>query len=497
MLLTTARNGASATGLNGTREPLLQEANYGNRITRPDYYNAFNLNNAFVVPRRGWDERTSLFLSQTASRQSSAALSWWIGNAPLVVLATLIEKHSLASTALKTDIAMMFDPEDIAFEAVETVTQPDGTQTEAVNSEGTQELAALEKRLPADLGGFVGILTTLGKQQSAFGMGCLEAVPGEGGLVDLPTFHPLTVRWVDLEGGGRTAQQQKNGSGEWVDLPAETCYCVPWHGSRDNPYGEPHYGPLLGEGLADISEEKDLRDWLHTMAWPRLSVTFPYDEAVKFALENPSKLVDANGDPLTSSQYADAKFRSFADKFKAIKADDFILLVKGASAQPLNTATAQGLVPFFDRRVQRIANACDILPGLIGYTFGGTQAYSKEQLRAQAKKWGSRRHWAINILCKAFDLHFRLLGMPFRARPKCAPILPSDRLADAQAEEIEIRNVREKVSLGFLSAEDASIALTGSGVVDEDKAVRIGEPVATAATADPKADPAKAVPGSA
>lgn len=482
MLLTTARNGAPA------RRVLDPARNGGQSVTRRDYYNGFATGNAFVVPRRGWDQQTALFASDV-SAAGNRALSYWVGYSPLVVLSVLIEKHPIAAAALKTDLSMMFDPEDISFEAVD--------QAGAVSDNGTQALTQLEERLPPDTGGYVGVLRQLATQQTSTGLGCLEAVPGTAGLDDLLTFSPLTVQFLDQPDGRRTAQQAQGG-GNWVDLPEETCYVVPWMGSRDNPYGLPHYGPLLGEGLADISEEKDLRDWFHQFAWSRLAVYFPHQAVYQYALElakstetgDGTRILGsaADGGDETPSEFVARVENDFRAKFAGMKSDDAFFLASGGDVKGIAAGSPQGLDTVLDRRTQRIANACDILPGLIGYTFGGTQAYSKEQLRAQAKKWTARRYWAIGILVKALNLHLRLLGMPLTVRPKCAAILPSDRLADAQAEEIEIRNAREKVICGFWTPDDASIAITGSGVVDRAKADSIGQ-IVTQPASNPVPDP--------
>lgn len=455
---------------NGT---LGDPTDYGQRQTRPEYYNSY-ASGLGIVPRRGWDAQTSSFLSilngsmEGQGNPPPRVLRWWASAYPLVVLGALCQSHPLAQMALSNDLSLAFAPGDTRIEAVASEADKDA------DPDGTAAIEALWQRLPADTGGMTGLQWTLGEQLSVAGLSCAEAVPAANGsgLLDVATFSPLSVRFVD-EAGIRYLEQEQSGTeGGWRRLDPLTCFATPWRGSRDNPYGLPRYAAFLPEGLADTAENKDLRDVMHAVAWPHLTVEFPWAEMITFATEKAEELLigrGTDGGDLTALEWATTAYVAFKAKMATMRADDLLIMPNGAKASMLQ-ADMDGIEEPLKLRRLRVILSLDQLPNLMGVTEGGTQAYAQEQSRVYYNKLESLRSKVNAILVKVANLHLRLLGLPLVARAKVEPIQTRDRLSVAQAREIEIRNAEALVNRGYLSDNEASMELTGSEPVDPARA---------------------------
>ena len=444
-----------------------------NRQTRPDYYNAYG-GGIGIVPRRGWNDRTAAFVSDV-STNPVRGLHHWASVSPLVVLSALIDSHPIAQMALANDLSAAFGPDATRIVAVANESDKE------TDPDGTAAISALWASLPRQVGGLAGLQWTMGEQVCKFGSWCVEAILGEGqlnGLAGVATFDPLTTRFR-LSGGELVFEQKQTGASEigssglpvvgWQRLDQEFCLTAGWRGSSDNPYGLPRYGAFLSEGLADLSEQKDLRDWLHTVAWPRLSVAFPYNSVVEYARENPEVLIGrgANGGDLSETQYAALQFKLFSDKIAGMKADDVMMLPMGAEAKSIAMALSTGLTDLLSARRLRVVQSLDQLPVLVGITEGGgTTQGATEQSRSYYNKLRAFRAFVNAGLVQIANLHLRYLGLNLIARAETEPMVPRDKAAENTAEAVNITNTLTLLDNGFISDEDAAQRLTGSAVVD-------------------------------
>jgi len=113
--------------------------------------------------------------------------------------------------------------------------------------------------------------------------------------------------------------------------------------------------------------------------------------------------------------------------------------------------------------------ALDTLPTLLGITQGGTLAYSSVDWAMQVRKIQGFRSFVNNgVLCRAFDLHLRLMGIPCTTKAESVPIRSSDEVLDEQARQLKIQNEQALIDAGYQTRETASIGLTGSAPVIDD-----------------------------
>jgi hypothetical protein len=436
------------------------------RLTRPEYGYPKGIG---IVPRRGWDAMTARLIGE-AERTPVTGLQNFYRRAPLQLLDLLFTIHSMAKMALSNDKSLSFAPPDISLTAVETITRI-GTNgkpevVEETDSVATDLLKTFWEGYPGGLPAFQRSLT---RQASAKGLLCAECIPGNPleGVAKVVIWEPLSADYVDTEEGRKLKQW-----GNTEDLDPETVLACAIDGDEDNPYGEPLASAFLSEGLKDLAQEMNLSDILRGWAYPHELFYFPFTETVQYAKDNPDILKGAGpgGENLTPYEFAQQEFDNFCTLLETVNPDDPIVVPKGGDGKVLEGgAGLDALEPILKMRRHRMVMGLDQFPAMLGITDGGTQAYTQHQMRTQAQKYSFLRFAVNYAVVWASNLHLRLLGLNRTAKVEEAPILPADRKAEAEAEQIEVETTIQKVDRGWITEEDASVKHTGSAPVGRPK----------------------------
>jgi len=477
---------ASDNGVNGSASvlgilsPSAQPISpYTLQTTRP-YQASYFAGTLGIVPRRGWDARTRNFM-ETVRASPVAGLTTWAQEAPLRLLAALADIHPMVGMARRNNLTLPFGVGDTTFIAEDSKGD--------TSDEGTDALNALWKDGLGDFNGLVGLQKAIAEQVMFYGLACTEGVPSKNdkeGIHRVVTFDPLSVRYRDTPLGERLMEQYQTGR-SWVGLSQIQCIVQAYEGNTENPYGRPLFSAALGEALSDIQGNRDLSDVLHTIAWPRLTVGFPFEAIMKFAIDNPQVLVGRGngGADLTAEQYAGQQFVALAAKLSGMKADDTFVYPVGGQVGMLNGATGMtSLRDILEFKRHRLVQALDQLPTLLGIQSGGTLAYSSSEWGIQAKKFEELRDFVNSVIIRLGNLHLRLLGMPLTVKAKTIPIRATDAKVEEEARKIRIENEQKLVELGYQSREEASINLTGSGPAVAEVTVAGDSPQDTGAKAN-------------
>lgn len=460
------------------------------RQTRPGYFDGFSygglsINGSLgIIPRRGWDPATAVFLDAVANGKAEAVRAV-AETMPLRILRVLVETHEMAGMALSNDLAFTFRPGAMKLVAVKDYQAGKG----AIDDSETQYLQRLANRTDGLVrsqfvpggqgGGFEAMQKALARQQTTDGLSALECVIGGDGVADILDFDPLSTRFRDTDGGRVVEQRQGDAPGGWLQLDLTTVRVASWNGSRENPYGSPRFGRFLGAGLADTAEQRSLRDWLHAMAWPRIVFEFPIEQWVQYAQQNPDILEGAgeDGEDLTATEWAEQQVHMMKAVAESLTSSDFIVMASGGKASALNIAPGAGVADLLTQRRLRVAQALDHPPALIGITDGGTQAYASVQLRQYGAKLTGVAADPDRALEWIANLDLRARGVDMIARVEREPIVLTDALIDQQARQIEISNGFALVNAGIISPEENAMHLTGTGMFDIARAY-VGVPTA-------------------
>jgi hypothetical protein len=498
-------NGITIAGVdNGTaaapsKSPLSPAA-FAGRQTRPVFMDGSDSTGGLgVIARRGWDANTLAWIEE-ADRQKTTGIRNWANEAPLRLLRVLMEMHPFAQMAMDGDLSMSFQPGKVRVVAVKDYRSGQGTvddsETTAISRlwETYTPSAAAEatdggESLSAHTGSITSLQRVMGRYLNHTGMFAFETVLHDrpkDGLKYIADFDPLTCRWNDDKDLGRIFEQRQNGAVKgWQRLDLATILVGTWEGNCDNPYGIPRNGAFLGEGLADIAEQRSLRDWLYSVAYPHLMFTYPFEQMAKWAEEHPDTLVglgknsDGSARDLTPGEWATEQMVKFREFLATLKSDDIFTVPAGGDGKTLGVGS--GPAQELEQRRHRVALSLNQLPFLLGITDGGTQAYGLASLTAQTAKLTAFREPAHAGLVAIANLDLRLRGVDMVARVEADPILLSDVLAYWQAERQRNAVINERVDRGQLSPEEGAMLLTGTGMFDESRAYATTTPAATPA----------------
>ncbi len=460
----------------------------GERQTRPGYFDGFKFGGLTVngplgiIPRRGWDPATSAFLERMAGGKAEAVRAA-AETVPLRLLRVLVETHEIAGMALSNDLSFTFRPGAMRLVALKDYRGGKGAVDESETTyldrlwNRTDGIARAETAAGSGPtgggqgGGIEALQKTLARQQTTDGLSALECVIGADGVQDIIDFDPLSVRFRDTDGGRVVEQRQPDAADGWKPLDLTTVRVAAWNGSRENPYGAPRFGRFLGVGLADVAEQRSLRDWLHAMAWPRIAFEFPIQQWVEYARQNPDVLEGTaeDGGDLTATEWAEQQVQMMRGVCESLTSSDFIMMATGGSAKALNVS-AGGQAELLAQRRLRVIQGLDHPPALVGVTDGGTQAYAGIQLRQYGGKLTGVAQDPDRAVEWIANLDLRARGVDMVARVEREPIVLTDALIDQQARQIEINNLLALVDRGIISPDDAAMALSGTGMFDKTRA---------------------------
>ena len=462
------------------------------RQTRPTYadgYGAgsFGVNGGLgVIPRRGFDPATTAFLEQL-SKGGPSYFASVARTMPLRLLRVLVDTHEMAGMALSNDLAFTFRPGAMKVVAVKDYKNGKGTIDDSETAylqrlwNRTEGLKRDGEFIPGGQGsGLEGFQKTMATQQTTDGMSAVECVIGDDGVEDIIDFDPLSVQFVDTAQGRIAQQRQLGAKGGFKDLDLTTVRLGAWGGSRQNPYGGPRFGRFLGWGLGDTAEQRNVRDWLHAQAWPRIAFEFPIEQWTAYALANAETLLigaGENGSDLTATEWAQNQVSVMLAVAEGLTSSDFIVMPKGGGASAVNVALGSGVPEILVQRRLRGAQALDHPPALIGITDGGTQAYASVQLRQYGAKLTGVAADPDRTVEWIGNLDLRARGVDMIVRIEREPIVLTDALIDQQARQLEQRNGFELVDRGVLSPEDNATRLSGTGMYDMSRAYAASPPV--------------------
>lgn len=439
----------------------------GMRQTLPDDASRYQRGFQGIIPRRGLSGNTPLLDAKTGLLQ-------YAQNTPLRLMSILPDIHPSVGLATWNALRLACCQDDFKIVAV-PVDQPD--ESDDSDDQGTALLNALWTSLPNEIGGLHGLQTTLTMQAMFTGLVCAEAVPGASGKgvnrvwpVDSLTIH---FGRASAQDDVQPYQRQIGGAYGYVPLDTNRFFWRSVDAWVDDPYGRAPYASAVIEVLRDLALIQDLTDMMHKAAWPRLGVPFNFKETFETATE-----VLGIRDYQEAMEFVMKQFDAVCTQQEKIKADDTV--VYDGSSAPMtvieggkNLGNVAEVLAFLRNR---LLQSLKTLPTLMGINDGSTQTYTTVEWRIYAEGLETLRGMVADLLARVGTLHFRLLGMPLKAKAVLKRIRTSDEQMDAATEATKIANAVEKRDQGWIDQDQASNEITGADAVAEAPALPSPDP---------------------
>ncbi len=290
------------------------------------------------------------------------------------------------------------------------------------------------------------------------------AVAGEvaltEGLNEVDDFYavdPFTISFRRDEQMKPVAFHRPPGSGIAVDLNPEKFWYIPIDPQIDDPYGRPPAAPVLQEVWFDIAVITDLRRVIHNQGWPRIDIKLLEETLVNCA--PPAIKSDAK----RLRDWLNERIEDVKTAYDELAPDDSFVhydsveIKQSEASGKLFDATA--VVRVIERRMIK---ALKQLPILMASNEATTETHGTVQWQIFVSGLRSLQAPIEFILSRMMELALRVQGIQGRVECWFDPIRTTDRLADANAERVEINNAIMKWRAGWQTWEESSIEVTGS-----------------------------------
>ena len=450
------------------------------RLSRPEGWSPYKGGGVQAIPRR-LDIRNGIATPAVATAEQLRAS---VHSHPLRVLALLPDIDPLAAKSQANTLSLTCAPGDVQIVADKPSSA--GAGDDSVDAGWTAKLDALWECLPPEVGGLKGIRKALTKSMKSTGMGIIECVPGPTGtgLAEIWPVDPLTCEFRRNTETLKAELWQKQSAGDvWLD-PAFVFY-VAADQSVDDPYGRAKDAAALPTVLRKMTLDQNVDDSVHNSAWKRLVYKYSLRQLYETAVdvlklpESRQMLDPATGEPLEDVQGnpvleypATAWVQGQVDRISAmlgsLRPDDNLTSDGGADGgvDTIDGANLTGLEPILKHRVTQAIQAYGDAPTMMGVD-GPSFNFGSVAWSVQAQLLEDLRDDVLSLPVRAASLHLKLCGCTLKARAKVKPIRVTDALVDAQTKQYEITNSLLLLAWGFLTAEQASMELTGSGIPPE------------------------------
>lgn len=324
-------------------------------------------------------------------------------------------------------------------------------------------LDTLVKRLNMRHGGLDGLLDQWHYTLFLQGAAAAELIVADSlkDVDDLIAVQPYTIEFRrDEKGIARPWCTDQYGQAK--PLNENLFRYVPLDSPPDDPYGRAPAAPVIGEIAFGIQMMADLKQALHTNAWGRLDIEVMYEALQKAA---PFHL---QSDPAALWAWINARMSEIKSEYDSIRPDDtFIHLdlmkIKGVDSSGKMFAAA----PLFRVLELRTIRALKQLPILMGSNEGTTETHGTVQFEIYADTIENLRAKSDLLLETLLTTALRVQGVQAEVRCEWKPLRTTDRLKDAQAEQLEIDNAIKRVSQGWTSNEEEAMRIVGHKPVGE------------------------------
>lgn len=247
-------------------------------------------------------------------------------------------------------------------------------------------------------------------------------------------------------------------SGTEIDLDIPTFFYVSLDQDLLEPYATSPFEPAMQPALAMQEFMDDLRRIVKRVVHPRLLVSIDEEKFRKNlppdVVHDSEKLVDYMKEVITDIE----------SRINGLNPEDALVLFDSLGVDLLNNgnisldAEYRTLQDIYDAKMTTGAKA---LPSILGHGSGSQNIASSETLLFMKNAAGSVQEKLNEIFSRALTLAIRLFGFDCYAEFRYADIdlRPESELEAFRA--MRQSRVLELLSLGFLTDDEASIALTG------------------------------------
>jgi len=291
---------------------------------------------------------------------------------------------------------------------------------------------------------------------------CAELVLDENGRMplDIATPDPSSIRFQRkndpiLGPVWKAGQWQSTG---FVSLDRTTFSYIPVDPMPGSPYGRPPAAPALFNCLFLLGMLHDLKRVIQQQGYPRLDLSFDTEQLIQ---QMPQLAADASA----FEEFVKAQIANISAVYSDLAPDDAYIHTSNITVNKPVGAADSGSLAGIDAVItmlERMAvRALKTMPLMLGITESTGDIQSNRQYEIFSAGIESIQHYAETMLERMFTLALEAQGIQAKVEFCFAKLRASEKLRDAQSEQLQIANEISKVNAGWITDDEASETITG------------------------------------
>lgn len=345
-----------------------------------------------------------------------------------------------------------------------TAYKPDGTTTDEESQELVDALVkAEEPRIGLEYGGGLDVLIDMIHLTAATQGAVAGEVELTAGLDDVADILVVNPWLVDFERDPETRRFvpgiRKLGS--FTPLHPLQFKYIPLDPEPGDPRGRSPFWAALDIIFFQMEVLRDLKAAAHFAGYPRVDISVAWESVYKTVESmRPDLLEPGKEDSLRA--WLDGYLGDIEDMIESLNPDDAFVHYDAVSSTYITptgrSIDLQQLIATIDTQ---IVSGLKQLPVLLGRNEGTTTTHATVQWQVFVRELESYQRVSAHLLSWALSLALRVWGRQGIVKVQYKPIRSSERLQDAQAEQIETLTKAEQVRLGWITNDDAALAIVG------------------------------------
>ncbi|MFD1423417.1 phage minor head protein [Laceyella tengchongensis] len=308
----------------------------------------------------------------------------------------------------------------------------------------------------------INVLNLSGYTQGAI---ALEVELNEG-LDDVVDFHAIDPASLDFRRNeaGKVELVQRQSDGKLKVLNQEQVFYYPIDPDIADPYGRSPILPVLQIIFFQVEVLRDLKAVAHHQGHARFDISI-MEEAI---LNNIPAGIVAQGEEKVR-EFILNYIADIERMFTELKPDDHFIHPDSVKVEMTGGTNGKSMdvTKIIDVINQQVVTALKQLPILLGRNEGTTETHGSIQWQIYVAGIESIQRGVKRVLERAYNLALQIQGRQSRARLTFNQLRTTDRLLEAQAEEIETRTKIQQINQGWITNDEAAQEMVGHEAVSE------------------------------
>lgn len=283
--------------------------------------------------------------------------------------------------------------------------------------------------------------------------------------LNLAVIDPISARFslTDDAQLGQIWQLGQMQRGAFTPLTRATIQYTPIDPLPGRPYGRPLASSALTTVLFSIGLMNDLRRVVQQQGWPRVDVSIDFE---KLAALMPASL---ENDPSAVQAWADSAIAAVQQIYSELEPDDAYIhssVITVNSGVGAVSGNSLGAIDGVIRALERLAvRALKTMPIMMGINEATTETHAVQQWEIHAAGIKALQHRLEAMLERLLGLALQAQGYQVTVRFRFAELRASEMMRDAQTEALLIANAAAKRDQGWISQDEAALAVVGHAAV--------------------------------